>query len=247
MCRTFKKSNVDPGGFSQFVRIPEPHVEFASFRVPPEFSQSLFEKQTLFTEPLSCCLRFLRRLPLLEGDSVALIGFGSIGYLLFKLLKKKNADVFVLDLDDNRLELAASLGAKPLNPSRDDVKKSIREMTNDQGTDLVLISAGNASLLGKACTWLRDGGTIGLFSELSPSQEGNQEGKIDPKELYKREISIIPSYSPGPEDLKAAFEMIIHQEISLHEIKLAEYSLQDIPQAIDDTLSRKVMKAVIKP
>ena len=34
MCRAFKPSNLDPGGFAELVRVPAPNVEHATFAIP---------------------------------------------------------------------------------------------------------------------------------------------------------------------------------------------------------------------
>src|SRR3989338_4286439 len=34
MCRQFKSTNIDPGGFAEFVRVPALHAKYASFKVP---------------------------------------------------------------------------------------------------------------------------------------------------------------------------------------------------------------------
>src|SRR5438552_11502338 len=53
MCRAFKESNLDPGGFAEFVRVPPPNVRHATFRVPDH----LTDEEASFVEPLACCVR----------------------------------------------------------------------------------------------------------------------------------------------------------------------------------------------
>ena len=58
MCRAFKASHLDPGGFAEYVRIPPDNVRYAAFRLP----RSLGDEAASFVEPLACCHRALRRL-----------------------------------------------------------------------------------------------------------------------------------------------------------------------------------------
>src|SRR5262249_10582229 len=60
MCPVFKKSNLDPGGFAEFLRIPATHVEHAAFQIP----ENIKNEEALFMEPLACCLRCVKRLAL---------------------------------------------------------------------------------------------------------------------------------------------------------------------------------------
>ena len=52
-CDTLRKTNFDPGGFSEFVRIPKINVEKGTYLLPKDLS---FEEAT-FIEPLACVLR----------------------------------------------------------------------------------------------------------------------------------------------------------------------------------------------
>src|SRR5438093_422514 len=67
MCRAFKASNLDPGGFAEYVRVPAPNVRHALFRVP----RHVTDEAASFVEPLACCLRSVRRARVAPGDTVA--------------------------------------------------------------------------------------------------------------------------------------------------------------------------------
>ena len=53
---SFKISNLDPGGFAEYVRVPAPNVRHATFRIPDH----LGDEEASFVEPLACCLRAVR-------------------------------------------------------------------------------------------------------------------------------------------------------------------------------------------
>jgi len=57
VCDTLRKTNFDPGGFSEFIRIPKINVEKGTYLIPRNLS---FEEAT-FIEPLACVLRGQRR------------------------------------------------------------------------------------------------------------------------------------------------------------------------------------------
>ena len=238
MCATFKASNLDPGGFAEYVRVPAPHVKHATFALP----ESLSTDKALFTEPLACCVRCIRRLPILAGDSVLLVGFGSIGLLLEALLRRKKARVLAMDLDEKRLALAHQMGARAIHPERDLVKRIVQDETQGRGVDLVLFTAGPQALLQQSLTWCRNGGTICLFAELTGA-----DGILSAKELYHREITVTSSYSPGPEDLAEAFRLIASGEVTLEGQEVTHYALEHLSQAIRATLDRKIIKAAILP
>src|SRR5439155_4089309 len=83
MCATFKASNIDPCGFAEYIRVPTEHVQHTTLPLPGTLSA----EEGSFVEPLACCIRAVRRTPLLAGDSVVVIGLGSIGLLMLQAIK----------------------------------------------------------------------------------------------------------------------------------------------------------------
>src|SRR6185369_15088736 len=107
MCAAFKASNLDPGGFAEYVRVPAANVRHATFRVPAHVS----DEAASFVEPLACCLRAVRRARVLPGDTAVVVGLGSIGCLFVQLLKRAGAAVVGADALPDRAVFARGLGA----------------------------------------------------------------------------------------------------------------------------------------
>ena len=53
VCRTLRTTNLDPGGFAEFVRVPEINVRHGVFRLP----ENLSWEHGVFVEPLACAVR----------------------------------------------------------------------------------------------------------------------------------------------------------------------------------------------
>jgi threonine dehydrogenase-like Zn-dependent dehydrogenase len=83
MCADFKASNIDPCGFAEYIRVPAQQVQHMTLLLP----ETLGAEEASFTEPLACCVRAVRRTPLLDGDTVVVIGSGSVGLLMVQALK----------------------------------------------------------------------------------------------------------------------------------------------------------------
>src|SRR6266550_1790322 len=69
MCAEFKKTNLDPGGFAEFVRVPVEHVESVAFPIP----DSLTDNEASFMEPLACCVRAVKRAGIQPSDVVVVV------------------------------------------------------------------------------------------------------------------------------------------------------------------------------
>ncbi|HXG41484.1 MAG TPA: zinc-dependent alcohol dehydrogenase family protein [Dehalococcoidia bacterium] len=95
------------------------------------------------------------------GCSVAIVGAGPIG--LSALLTSRFHGprmTIVIDLDDNRLELARSLGADHvLNPSRQDVQREVMSLT-DGGVDVAIEAVGVPDTFELCTELVRPGGSI---------------------------------------------------------------------------------------
>src|SRR2546430_908366 len=113
MCPAFKASNLDPGGFAECVRVPAPNVRHAMFRLP----RHVTDEAASFVEPLACCLRSVQRARVEPGDTVVVVGLGSIGCLFVQLLRHAGAAVVGCDPIAERAASGRRLGATAAAPA----------------------------------------------------------------------------------------------------------------------------------
>lgn len=125
------------GSFAEYVAVPERNV------VP--FSENVsFENGALF-EPATVALHGLERVPYEGGKTVAILGGGTIGLFVMQWAKIYGAaKTVVFDIQDERLELAKSLGASEgVNTLKDDYMDTAMEIVGKKGYDYVFETAGN--------------------------------------------------------------------------------------------------------
>lgn len=235
MCRTFRQSNLDPGGFAEYVRVPAPNVRYATFRVPPELPDAVAS----FTEPLACCLRAIRRAVVGPGDTVLIVGLGAIGNLLAQLAGRAGALVTGTDVLAERRELAQQLGIGAVGePER--VPEVLAPLTDGRGADCVILTVGTPTVVRQAMRWVRDGGAIHLFV-------GEGEGPLPVDELYNRELTLTATYSSSPADLAEAFGLISAGRIRVAELishRLPLARLQDAARLLERHEALKVFVEV---
>src|SRR5439155_917664 len=70
--------------------------------------------------------------------------------------------VVAIDVVPERLKLAESLGAIPVNPKETDPEDVVRGMTDWRGADVVVDAVGHESALASTFNLVRQGGTISL-------------------------------------------------------------------------------------
>jgi len=236
MCRTFKASNLDPGGFAEMVRVPAANVAHATFRVPPHVS----DEAASFVEPLGCCLRAVRRSPVGPGDTAVVVGLGSIGCLFVQLLGRAGATVIGVDQQGHRVASARALGVVAASP--DQAASAVAAASAGRGADLVLITGGAAGALAWAVSAVRDGGAIHYFA--------GGPGDALPvalETLYHRELTITTTYSSSPADLAEAFALVAEGGLRLDALYTHRRSLDRLDEAVELMRSTRALKVYVTP
>jgi len=234
MCEHFKSTNIFPGGFSEKVFISEEHLKNVAYIVPNDIT----DEEISFYEPLGCCVRAIKRCNLIEGDNVLVIGLGSIGLLMGEGIKAMGYKVYGCDLIEERISIGNKLGIESFNSGDlDKFSKILQEKSG--GIDAVFMTSGADKALDVALKVVRKGGKILVFSS-TPKNMGYPNN-----EIYYKELTVLGSYSPSPKDLKDSFDLLTSHKINVKGLTTV-YSLDNIQQAFDDTITNKILKAYIK-
>ena len=235
MCKHFKSTNIYPGGFSEKVYLSEEHLKNVAHTVP----DNITDEEISFYEPLGCCVRAIKRCNLQKGDNVLVVGLGSIGLIMSEGLKALGYKVFGCDLIEDRIKLANERGIESFNSrDLDTFDKIIKEKTDNYGVDAVFMTSGADKAIDVAIKTIKQGGKILVFSS-TPLSNGYPNN-----EIYYKELTVMGSYSPSPEDLKNSFDLIVSGKVNVKGLTTI-YPLDNIQQAFDDTISNKIFKAYI--
>ncbi len=238
MCRQFKATNVDPGGFADYVKLSPLHVRHTTFKVPDRLESAAASQM----EPLACVLRNAKRVRAREGDVVAVVGLGAIGQLTARLLRRVyGATVIGLDLDEKRAAAVADYGRG--YTAWEPFETAAREASDGRGVDTFIISAGTPGLAQKGVGLIREGGTLNVFASFHP----DPMMPLDLNAVYHRELTILSSYSPALEDLKESLDLIAsgRVDVGFHDQK--SYGLERFEEAVADVRGRRATKAIIVP
>jgi len=227
MCETFGQTNLDPCGFSEYFRVPEPILEKKGvLQLPNELS---YEEGTLI-EPIACCIRGLVKCKIRQGDDVLVIGAGPSGLMHIQLLSIFGVGrVIVSEPIEFRLEAAKKFGADiAINPKSEDVVEAVKGATEGMGVDVVIVAAGNVKAIEQAIKAVRKGGVVNLFG-LPPK---GSLLSIDPSEILVREISIVPSYSTTEIETNVALKSMESRKLDFSRLITHRFRLESIMDAI---------------
>ena len=224
MCETFKKSNIEPCGFSEFIKVDENHLKYTVYSVP----KNLEYQEIAYLEPLACVIRAIRRAGYtLDSDNSKsnslVIGLGSIGLITAEALKAFGAKAFGYDINKDRTDFAKKYGV---------------EFKKDS-YDCIFMTSGSSKAIDTALEYVRNGGKIIVFSSVE-----NDSGYRN-NDIYYRELSVIASYSPSVEDYKISYDFLCNKKVNVSDTTTI-YSLDNLPRAIEDSICGKIFKAYIK-
>lgn len=237
MCRAFKASNLDPGGFAELIRVPAPNARHATFRIPPAVS----DEAASFVEPLACCVRAVRRSRAEAGDTVAVVGLGSVGNLFVQLFARAGAVVVGVDPIAKRHDLACRLGAAAVG-APESAAAAVRARSDGRGADHVLVTGGGAAVLPWAMSVVRDGGSIHVFA-------GGEGGSLPVPltALYHREITLTTTYSSSPADLAESFGLITRREVTVEPLITHRLPLAELATGVELMRRRRALKVYVTP
>ncbi|MGA2789932.1 MAG: zinc-dependent dehydrogenase [Candidatus Bathyarchaeia archaeon] len=203
LCEAYPKSNLDPCGFADYFRVPSTLVAGGTvYRLP----ESMTYEEGSQVEPTACCIRALSKTGVKAGNSVAIFGVGPVGLMHLQLTKLYGAaPIIAIDILENRRELAARLGAdRTLNPTTDDVPKTVSSMTQSLGVDYAIVATGSLRATEQAFSSIRKGGKVVLFG--APAK--GAQLSIDISRLFLHEIKVESSYSTSETEMKMAIDLI---------------------------------------
>ena len=168
------------GGYAEFIKVPARNA----FVLPEEIS---FEIGAIMMCSSATALHALNKARLKPAESVAIFGFGGLGYSALRLARAFNCgQIYVVEINSAKLACAKKLGAITVDPNEGDPVEQIRNATGGKGVDVSLELIGSAETMRQAVQCLAPLGRAALAGLTSDSMS------IFPyEELINREAEII--------------------------------------------------------
>jgi len=241
VCETLQTTNFDPGGFAEYVRVPQINVDRGTFLLPKEIS---FEDGT-FIEPLGCVLRGQRRAQVKPGHTVLIIGSGISGLLHIQLARILGATrVIATDITEYRLKAARRFGADAVIHVKEDVPGKLRRVSKNRLADRVIVSTGAPSALIQALQSVDQAGTILYFAPTEPGVDI----PIPFNQFWSNQITLTTTYAASPADITTAMELIRARRVNVHDMITHRLSLAEASLGFKLVAEAKEsIKVIIKP
>jgi propanol-preferring alcohol dehydrogenase len=214
------------GGYAEFIKAPASHAT----RIPSAISSSQ-------AAPLFCAgvtvYRAIKQAQVVSGQRLAVFGVGGLGHLAIQIAKHLGAEVTAVDVADDKLALAASLGAtRTLNSSSANVVKELRRAG---GVHVALVTSGAKAAYDTAFPCLRPTGrllVVGLPPEIS----------FAPIMMAAGEVRIQASAVGTRQDLTEVLAMAAAGKVHC---QVATRPLSDANAVLDEMRSGKIAGRVV--
>lgn len=259
-CQTWRKTNIIPGGVSEYILIPGTNLKHDTLRLPDSMS---FEDGTL-VEPAACVVKSLKRAQIKKGDTLLVIGLGLMGQIHVLLAREFGAGKIIgVDMVPFRMNKALEFGADKVietpPPGKEELSINIppldkgglrggsliehlRDLTGGHMADIVVVCPNSVEAMTEGIKAAAPGGTVVLFTPAKPEETLN----IDPNYLYFNDISLVTSYSCGPGDTKEALSLIDTGAVAAEKLITHRFPIDETEKAYRLTAEAKdSLKCVI--
>ncbi len=204
------------GAFAEYVAVPA-----ANAYVLPD---TISYREAALIEPISCAVHGIHRLAPKLGDTLLIVGAGTMGLLLLQLaLRGGITKAAVVDLNTQRLERARQLGAYATSTG---VQALLAE--EPLGFDCVVDATGIASAIEGAYTAVKRGGKLMIFG-VAPEES---RISLSPFRIYNDEITIVGSMAVL-NSFQAALDLVSNGAIAMEVLLTQTLPLNEFPRALE--------------
>jgi L-iditol 2-dehydrogenase len=221
-CPQWKATKLGPGGMSEFFAVPPGNLNDTLV------VSDLRSIDAALIEPLACVVKGIHSFPnqsAISNQRSAVIGLGVMGLMHVLMLPGSVA----YELNPDRIAWARSLGLDARTPDE------------AEPADHIYVCPGNREALELALSIAEPGARILLFAPLPPGELV----PLDLNKLYFKDISIVTSYSCGPEDTQRAAKAIREGKVRAEQVVSDFIALEDLPTAYRAMKSGKILKPMV--
>jgi L-iditol 2-dehydrogenase len=241
LCHTLHSTNFYPGGFAEYLRVPEINVDRGVFVLPKEMSYD----EGVFIEPLACVIRGLKTAEMKPGQTVLVIGSGISGLLQIKVAKAwKAGKILATDVDEYRLKAAKKFGADVVIHAKENVPEQVKKHNDGKLADLVILCTGAPSAVKQALKSAESGGTILFFAPTEP----DVEIPFPLFDLWNKQVKMVSTYAGSPDDINSAIDLIASKKVNVVDMISHKLPLSQAAKGFQLVAkAQESMKVILEP
>ncbi len=237
-CEKFTVAGFDrDGGLAEYLAWPANELIPLPDSVPSEAAALI--------EPSSVAHHCVQRGNIQPGETVAVVGAGTVGTLAMQIAKAQGARVFVVDVKQMSLDLASELGAEvAINAAEEDAHGVLTSLTDGRGPDVVIDAAGAPNTPADCLRYVRRGGRVVLVAIYTSTPE------FDFNSIVANENTVIGTIAYGRSDVQASVDLIASGKLKTTPLITDRIGLDEVidvgfPRMLAPT--KDVFRILVKP
>ena len=241
-CNLLHNTNYDPGGFAEYLRVPNINIEKKGVYV---LEDNVSYEEGVFIEPLGCVCRAQRLANIRKGQTILILGSGVSGLLHLMLAKAKDVEnIITTDISEFRLNMAKKFRATGVINASEDVPSEIKKFNDGRSPDCIIVCTGALSAAKQAIECAGPGSTIIFFAVPKPGV--NIEIPIN--DYWRNEVTIMTSYGAAPQDLDEAYDWIKSKKLKVVDLISHRFPLNKVGEAFRVVCeANESMKVILEP
>ena len=237
-CSSLHEGNFYPGGFSEYIKVPEENVKFGTFILP----KGMTYDEASMIEPMACAVAGQKILNTEKNQTVIIIGAGISGLTHIQIAKTLGAKIISTDLSEYRLKQAKKFGADHTFKATEISVSKIKKINEGRLADNVILCTGNPPAVEDTFRYVDKKGKILFFAVPSSPI------KLPSTELWRNEISVFFSYGASPDDIKHTLKLYEKGEINFRDMITHRFPLSRIIEGFHLVKQAKEsIKIVVNP
>lgn len=221
-CPQWKRTRLDPGGMSEVFAVSAENLN------DTHLVDDLRPIDAALAEPLACVMKGITRAG--TTAAAAVVGAGALG--LMHALMLPGATVF--ETQPQRLERARTLGFEAHDPTHE-------EHLRFHHYDSVFVCPGSEAAIRLGARLCAPDGKLVLFAPMPPGQPY----PFDQESRYFADLTLIHTYSCGPNDTRLALEALRQGKVKAEQVVSDFVSLDELPNAYRRMANAEILKAMV--
>ena len=227
-CRHIKTANdLNPDGYYGNAGFAEYAVKskVGLYRITPGVDPAVAG----LLEPIASVVFGLRKLNVHWGETVVVIGGGTMGLLNALMAREYGARVLVSELLPQKLETVRSCGIEVIDAGAADPVQEVMRLTGGRGADAVILAVGAQSATDQSFEMLKPKrGRVLLFAAAYPSPRIN----LNVNTIHYRKIDIMGTFGADHRDFQTAADAINRGKIDFTPVIESRYSFENMEDAM---------------
>lgn len=243
LCEDYREIAQDwPGGFAEYLAVPEPCVRLGNVRRTPEGLDPVY---AAISEPVSSVVNAQERGRVGLGDTVAIIGAGPVGCMHISLARARGAaKVYIADIAAERLHMAEAFGPDALiHAAERDTVAEVMRLTDGRGADVVVTATPAPIASVQGVEMARKDGRVLIFGGLP---KGDSRPGVDMNTVHYRALHVIGTTIFAPRHQRIALELMAAGRIPLAALVTHRFPLADFAVGAGLALEGKALKVVFE-